>query len=222
MKYRLANLEGLTLNQLDKELAQGGKLVTYAYTISPIAFTIRNVTGVYLVRPGKKDNHWITPTIVTGLFGWWSVPNGFINAIRSIKVNTSGGLDVTGDVMANLDETSLSKKTVEFKVVQNLFGKASERNRTLITKAVNLSIPHYRDVEDVYLGLFINTQEGEQPFHVIGVKSKEPIDRFQDSLMMNLRKDYYKHVRSEIMALDSSDVSTKLIEQGDRLKTLNS
>jgi hypothetical protein len=120
------------------------------------------------------------------------------------------------------DETSLSKKTVEFKVVQSLFGKASERNRTLITKAVNLSIPHYRDVEDVYLGLFINTQEGEQPFHVIGVKSKEPIDRFQDSLMMNLRKDYYKHVRFEIMALDSSDVSTKLIEQGNHLKILNS
>lgn len=222
MKYRLANLEGLTLSQLEKEIAQGGKLITYAYTISPIAFTVRNVTGVYLVRPGKKNNHWIAPTIVTGLLGWWSGPNGFINALRSIKVNTSGGLDVTGDVMANLDETSLLKKTVEFKVVQSLFGKASERNRTLITKAVNLSIPHYRDIEEVYLGLFINTQEGEQPFHVIGVKSEEPIERFQDSLMMNLRKDYYKHVRFEIMALDSSDVSTKLIEQGDRLKTLNS
>lgn len=222
MKYRLANIEGITLGQLEQEVAQGAKLITYAYTISPIAFTVRNMTRVYLVRTGEKDKHWITPTILTGLFGWWSIPNGFINALRSIKVNTSGGLDVTGDVMANLDETSLLKKTVEFKVVQSLFGKASERNRTLITKAVNLSIPHYRDIEEVYLGLFINTQEGEQPFHVIGVKSEEPIERFQDSLMMNLRKDYYKHVRFEIMALDSSDVSTKLIEQGDRLKTLNS
>jgi hypothetical protein len=97
-----------------------------------------------------------------------------------------------------------------------------ECNWCLLGPAWNLSIPHYRDVEDVYLGLFINTQEGEQPFHVIGVKSKEPIDRFQDSLMMNLRKDYYKHVRFEIMALDSSDVSTKLIEQGNHLKILNS
>ncbi|HQW06395.1 MAG: hypothetical protein IPH05_16140 [Flavobacteriales bacterium] len=222
MKYRLANLEGLTLKQLESEVALGGKLVTYVYTISPIAFTIRNVTAVYLVQTGKKDKHWIAPTIVTGLFGWWSVPNGFINALRSIKVNTSGGLDVTGDVMANLDETSLLEKTVELQVVQSLFGKASERNRTLITKAVNLSIPHYREIEEVYLGLFINTQEGEQPFHVIGVKSNEPIDRFSDSLMMNLRKDYYKHVRFDIIALDSSEVSTKLIEQGVRLKTMNS
>ena len=87
---------------------------------------------------------------------------------------------------------------------------------------MNLSIPHYREIEEVYLGLFINTQEGEQPFHVIGVKSNEPIDRFSDSLMMNLRKDYYKHVRFDIIALDSSEVSTKLIEQGVRLKTMNS
>lgn len=222
MKYRLANIEGITLGQLEQEVAQGAKLVTYVYTISPIAFTVRNLTGVYLVRIGEKDKHWITPTILTGLFGWWSIPNGFINAWRSIKLNTSGGLDVTSDVMANVDETSFSNRIIEIKVVQGIFNKASDRNRTLITKAVNRTIPHYREIEEVYLGLFINTPEGEQPFHVIGVQSEEPIDRFRDSLMMNLRKDFYKHVHFEIVPLDDSELATKLIEQGDRLKTLNS
>ncbi len=222
MKYRLAVTECITLGQLESEIAQGGKLITYAYTISPIAFTIRNVTSVYLVRPGKKDNHWITPTIITGLFGWWSIPNGFINALRSIKVNTSGGLDVTGDIMTNLDEASLAARTVEFKVAQSLFDKATDRNRTLITKAVNRTIPHYRDVDEVYLGRFINTQEGEQPFHVIGVRSAEPIERFRESLLMNLRKDFYKHIHFEIVPLNDTELATKLVEQGDRLKTLNS
>lgn len=222
MKYRLANIEGITLGQLEQEIAEGAKLVTYAYTISPIAFTVRNVRGVYLIQPGKKDNHWIAPTIVTGLFGWWSIPNGFINALESIKVNTSGGLDVTGDIMTNLDEVSLAARTVEFKVAQSLFGKATDRNRTLITKAVNRTIPHYRGVDEVYLARFINTQEGEQPFHVIGVRSTEPIDRFRESLLMNLRKDFYKHVHFEILQLDDSELALKLVEQGDRLKTLNS
>lgn len=222
MKYRLANLEGFTIGQLEQEIVRGGKLVTYTWTISPIAFTVRNVTGIYLVRPGEKDNHWIMPTIITGLFGWWSIPNGFINALQSIKVNRSGGLDVTGDIMANLDEASLAIKTVEFKVAQSLFGKATGRNRTLITRAVNRTMPHYRYVEEVYLGRYINTQEGEQPFHVIGVRSAEPIDQFRGSLLMNLRKDFYKHVRFEIIALDSSELAIKLIEQGDRLKTIRS
>lgn len=222
MKYRLANLEGFTIGQLEQQIAQGGKLVTYAWTISPIAFTVRNVTRVYLVLPGEKDRHWIMPTIVTGLFGWWSIPNGFINALQSIKVNRSGGLDVTDDIMANLNETSLATRTVEFKVAQSLFGKATERNRTLITKAVNRAMPHYRHVEEIYLGRYINTQEGEQPFHVIGVRSVEAIDRFRESLLMNLRKDFYKHVRFEIIALDSSELATKLVEQGDRLKILSS
>ncbi len=222
MKYRLANLEGFTIGQLEQEIARGGKLVTYAWTISPIAFTVRNVTDVYLVLPGEKDNHWIMPTIVTGLFGWWSIPNGFINALQSIKVNRSGGLDVTGDIMANLDETSLATRTVEFKVAQSLFGKATDRNRTLITKAVNRTMPHYREVDEAYLGRYINTQEGEQPFHVIGIRSAEPIDSFRESLLMNLRKDFYKHVRFEIIPLDSSDLAVKLVEQGDRLKILSS
>lgn len=222
MKYRLANLDGFTIGQLEQEIAQGGKLITYAWTISPIAFTVRNVTSVYLVPPGKKGNHWLIPTIITGLFGWWSIPNGFINALQSIKVNLSGGLDITGDIMANLDEASLATKTVEFKVAQGLFGKATERNRTLITKAVNRTMPHYREVDEVYLGRYINTQEGEQPFHVIGIRSVEPIDQFRGSLLMNLRKDYYKHVRFEIIALDSSELAIKLVEQGDRLKILSS
>ena len=222
MKYRLANIEGITLGQLEQEVAQGAKLVTYAYTISLIAFTVRNVTGVYLVRTGEKDKHWIAPTIVTGLFGWWSIPKGFINALRSIKLNTSGGLDVTSDVMANVDAASLSNRMIEVKVIQGIFNKASDRNRTLITKAVNRTIPHYREIEEVYLGLFVNTPEGERPFHVIGVRSEGSIDRFRDSLMMNLRKDFYKHVRFEIVPLDDSDLATNLIEQGDRLKTLNS
>jgi hypothetical protein len=222
MKYRLANIEGITLGQLEQEVAQGAKLITYAYTISPIAFTVRNVTGVYLVRTGEKDKHWIAPTILTGLLGWWSIPNGFINAVRSIKLNTSGGLDVTSDVMANVDEASLSSRTIEVKVIQGLFNRASERNRTLITKAVNRTIPHYREIDEVYVGLFVNTQEGERPFHVIGVRSEGSIDGFRDSLMMNLRKDFYKHVRFEVIALDDSELAMKLVEQGDRLKTLSS
>lgn len=221
MKYRLANIEGITLGQLEQEVAQGAKLITYAYTISPIAFTVRNMTRVYLVRTGEKDKHWITPTILTGLFGWWSIPNGFINALQSIKVNTSGGLDVTSDVMANVDEASLSNRMVEVKVIQGIIKKASDRNRMLITKAVNRTIPHYREIGEVYLGLFINTPEGEQPFHVIGVQSEESIDRFRESLILNLRKDFYKHVHFEIVPLDYSELALKLVEQGDRLKTVN-
>ena len=121
--------------------------------------------------------------------------------------------------MANVDATSFSNRMIEIKVVQGIFNKASDRNRTLITKAVNRTIPHDREIKEVYLGLFVNTLEGEQPFHVIGVRSEEPIDRFRDSLMMNLRKDFYKHVHFEIVPLDDSELALKLVEQGDRLKT---
>lgn len=222
MRYRLANLRGIALEELKRDVSHGAKLVTYAYTISPIAFTIRNVTAVYLVKPGYKDHHWVTPTIITGLFGWWSIPNGFMNALSSIRINIAGGLDVTKDVMANLDEDALSAGLVEIKVASSLFHAPTERNLTLITKAVNRTIPYYTAVQDVYLGLFIATAEGEQPFHVIGVRSDDPLDAFRESLIMNLRKDYYKHVRFEVIPMDSSDLAIKLNEQGRLLKTTRS
>ncbi|MCC7502209.1 MAG: hypothetical protein IT229_06750 [Flavobacteriales bacterium] len=222
MSYRLANLRGVALEQLKRDVSEGAKLVTYAYTISPLAFTLRNVTAVYMVKPGEKDHHWVIPTIVTGILGWWSIPNGFMNALSSIRTNLSGGLDVTTDVLANLDEDALNSGRIEIQVATNLFHAPTERNITLVTKAVNSTIPYYASIQEVYLGLFMNTAEGEQPFHVIGVQSDAPLDAFRGSLITNLRKDYYKHVRFEIISMDSSDLAIKLNEQGRLLKTARS
>ncbi|WP_051655938.1 MULTISPECIES: hypothetical protein [unclassified Bacteroides] len=81
----LEKIKDWSINELEMDIARGGKFVIYTYTISLIAFTTRRPTDIYYI---KSDEHAIGkgwPFLILSFFlGWWGIPWGPIYTIQSI------------------------------------------------------------------------------------------------------------------------------------------
>ncbi|HEV7783402.1 MAG TPA: hypothetical protein VGO58_19135 [Chitinophagaceae bacterium] len=100
---RIKNIDGMSAEDLQQEVQEGGRFVFYPYTISLVLVTFKRVSGVYLVR--GKDNKMAKAlpfTLLSVLFGWWGIPFGPKYTIEAIRTNIKGGRDVTEDVMATV------------------------------------------------------------------------------------------------------------------------
>jgi hypothetical protein len=97
---RIKNIDGMSADDLQQEVKQGGRFVFYPFTISLIVVTFKRTSGVYLVQ--GKENKMIRALpylLVSALFGWWGIPFGPKYTLESIGANLRGGKDVTDEVM---------------------------------------------------------------------------------------------------------------------------
>jgi len=105
---KILGIEGLTDQQINEDLSNGGKFVIYRYTISIVVLTFRRSSDVYFIRPGEnavvKGLSW---TLLTLLLGWWGIPWGPIYTIGSLGTNFSGGKDVTKEITGARDVRAL-------------------------------------------------------------------------------------------------------------------
>jgi hypothetical protein len=102
---RIQGIEGLSIEELKKQVAGGGRFVFYEYCLSLVVVTFRRPTDVYFVPAGKSGlaRGWCY-TLVSVLLGWWGVPWGLIYTPLTIVTNLSGGCDVTAEVLSRLGE----------------------------------------------------------------------------------------------------------------------
>ena len=97
---KIKNIDGLTATDLQQQVSDGGRFVYFAYTISLIIVTFRDVSGVYLIRSGENTaGKSFLFTIVSFLIGWWGIPWGPKYTMQALRTNWQGGKDVTDDVM---------------------------------------------------------------------------------------------------------------------------
>ena len=95
----IKNIQGLTVNQLNKELNNGAKFVVFSYTISIIVMTFKRSSDIYFIPAGESTvKHSIPFTLLTMVLGWWGFPWGPIHSIGSLFTNLTGGKDVTKEV----------------------------------------------------------------------------------------------------------------------------
>lgn len=103
----IKNMEGLTTDQINRELAQGAKFVIYHYTISIVVMTFRRSSDIYFVRAGEGGVGKGLPYVLLSLvLGWWGIPWGPIYTIQSLYYNLGGGKDVTQDVLASVNNAA--------------------------------------------------------------------------------------------------------------------
>ncbi len=117
---RIKNINGLSAEDLQREVNDGGKFIYYPFTVSLIVVTFKRVSGVYLVR-GKGNavsKGWLF-TLISFLFGWWGFPYGPKYTIQSIRANFKGGKDVTDEVMATVAGHVLFQETQKQKGFSN-------------------------------------------------------------------------------------------------------
>ena len=100
---KIKNIGGLSAENLQEEVKQGGRFVYYAFTISLIVFTFKKTSDVYLLRKNESAvKKRMGFTLLSCLFGWWGFPFGPKYTIESIRSNMKGGKDVTDEVMATV------------------------------------------------------------------------------------------------------------------------
>jgi hypothetical protein len=85
--------------EISFELNRGGTFVRYRYCFSALIITVMKSTDIYFVRAGEnrvaKGLPW---TLMTLVVGWWGIPWGPINTVRSVWTNFKGGEDVTAAI----------------------------------------------------------------------------------------------------------------------------
>jgi len=115
---KIKNIDGLTATDLQQQVSDGGRFVYFAYTISLIIVTFRDVSGVYLIRSGENSaGKSFLFTIVSFLIGWWGVPWGPKYTMQAIWTNLKGGKDVTDEVMDVVNGYLLFEETNKEKII---------------------------------------------------------------------------------------------------------
>src|SRR5580765_3046601 len=96
---KIKGIDGLTLQEIDAELAVGGRFVFYEYCISIVFLTLRRPTSIQFLRAGDRGMLRSLPYVIVSLiFGWWGIPWGLVYTPMAIFSNLGGGRDVTRDV----------------------------------------------------------------------------------------------------------------------------
>lgn len=100
---QILGVEGLTVEQVHRELQRGGKFVLFEYCISVIILTFKRPSDIYFIRAGESAAmKSLQFTLLSLVAGWWGFPWGPIYTISSVVTNLGGGRDVTSDVMRSL------------------------------------------------------------------------------------------------------------------------
>ena len=100
---KIQGIDGISKEQLQFEIQNGGKFVLFQYCISVLVLTFKRPSDIYFVRPGESAlTKGLGFTLLSALLGWWGIPWGPIYTIESLYVNFRGGRDVTDSVMASI------------------------------------------------------------------------------------------------------------------------
>jgi hypothetical protein len=98
---RINGIEGLTKDEITRELQSGGKFVIFQYCISIIILTFRRSSDVYFIKSSEGTfGKSLFYTLISLLLGWWGIPWGPIYTISSLATNLTGGKDVTQELFA--------------------------------------------------------------------------------------------------------------------------
>ncbi len=104
---RIRNLEGLSEQDINRELANGAKFVVFQYCISILVMTFRRGSDIYFVRSDETaGKHGLKFSLLTLFLGWWGIPWGPIYSIGSLYTNLRGGKDVTEEVLQSLNSAN--------------------------------------------------------------------------------------------------------------------
>jgi hypothetical protein len=107
----VADLEGLSEEEVVAELNNGARFVVYSYCVSLVFVTYGRPSPIRFVRRGKSRFLTGLPyTLISLLLGWWGFPWGPIYTIKCVASNSTGGTDVPGQMAATFAGRLLEKE----------------------------------------------------------------------------------------------------------------
>ena len=217
IKLKLSQNDPDKLQELNKQIEQGARFVCFQYCISILfAVTLRRYSPAIFVRPNdridsiRRKYNWLS-----AIFGWWGIPWGPIYTVRSLRLNKLGGIDMTEDILLNIEESSLISKEVELKVTSQLFCSPDKWNLKAYKKCLSPLLGE-QHIKSLVVGVYINTGEGVSPIQTIGIEV--PGEYFESCIEIakrNLYREFNKRVVFQFLNLEeATELNSKLKLQG--------
>ncbi len=213
-----------TLEELENTIKKGAKFIVYQYCVSLIfAVSLRRFSPAILVIRNETDS---TSDLkrkynrISLIFGWWCFPWGPIRTVQSLKVNKKGGVDVTEDIMLNINESSIKDGEVLLQYTNQFFTTPAKSDLTAFKKSILRDFEADYYVKELVVGLFINTEINEAPFFTIGLRldKNDNYKHYIDNLKKSLYKKFFKTTYFEFIDLsEHNDLIEKLRAQGEYL-----
>ncbi len=101
----IKGLQGLSNEQINEELSKGAKFVIYQYCISCLIMTFKRSSKIYFIKSGEAGiNEGIIYAMISVILGWWGLPWGPIYTVSTLIKNLKGGIDVTQEVLAQINQ----------------------------------------------------------------------------------------------------------------------
>ncbi|WP_206170885.1 hypothetical protein [Phragmitibacter flavus] len=95
--------EGMSVAEVEQEVAEGGRFVLFSYCVSILILTFRRSSSVRFLRRGVDGTGAaVGYSLLSSVVGWWGFPWGPIYTIGALISNFRGGKDVTVQVLEAL------------------------------------------------------------------------------------------------------------------------
>lgn len=102
---KMKGIEGMTVAEIQDEVAKGGKFVLYTYCISVVVMSFRRPSAIYFIKQGENAFVKGLPfTLLSLVLGWWGIPWGIIYTVGCLIRNIGGGKNVTEEVLKSLHQ----------------------------------------------------------------------------------------------------------------------
>lgn len=215
MKQKLILYKKLTIEELQKEIDEGSKFVTFQYCISLLfVITLRRFSPAILI---KNDEQFLKfkrkYNLLTYLFGWWGIPWGPFYTVKSLQINNRGGIDVTEDIMLNITKQGLLENEIELKLTKNLFCKPDKWDTKAFKKAFLREFERDYNIKQLVVGLFINAEEDTATIYTIGLRVDKDYIKFIEPLKNALHTQFRKYTHFEFVDLNGKEEILRLLEK---------
>lgn len=217
IKQKIVIDDQFTLNTLQKEVANGGRFIVFSYTISLIfAITLKRFSPAFFF---KKDDSIVTKQSkynrINYLFGWWCFPYGPSCTLQSLKTNNKGGIDVTEDILLNINEQSLFLKEVDLIFTNMLFKHPDQNDLKEFQSIIRNPKSQQLLIQKLIVGLYINVKENQDTYFVIGIKTNANFTEQVEQFRSLCYTKFYKSVRFDFIDFSKeSEINSKLEKQG--------
>lgn len=102
-KLSVVGIKGLSVYDIISQVNNGARFAIFYECFSLFIYSKKSPSNIYFIKPNeKKSKHGRKHSLITFIFGWWGFPWGIIWSIECLSINSSGGIDVTNDVLQAL------------------------------------------------------------------------------------------------------------------------
>lgn len=206
-----------TLEELKAKVAGGNKLIAYSYVYSILfALSIRGFSPAFTDDDELKLRRMRTKyNLISLFFGIWTIPWGLFRTIKAIKSNNRGEINVTDDIMINIDQDSFAARRVRIQKTNQLFAYPDKWDTRSLQKAFEESFEFDYNLRRVVIAMFINVGDDEYPHKVIGLLVQQGYNDYPDKCLTAFKKYYRKNSDFEFVDLsEKSQQNDLLCQQG--------